>query len=146
MFFNTLFMLSALSFVAAIPQDIPEAFTVIRQVKVLTDVAPFIVTSTTVLTFTVFLNIYETGSVDQYMGYLIIIRERCMLQVAPLRFARAIGLDSETPERSGSPPVGNVPEFDAGGLSKSLEVEVDVTKQRGLLSQAAGVIDTCEKK
>ncbi|KAJ6557661.1 hypothetical protein B0H19DRAFT_1261265 [Mycena capillaripes] len=52
MFFNTLFILSILSFVAAIPQDVPEAFTVIRQVKVLTDVAPFIVTSTTVLTFT----------------------------------------------------------------------------------------------
>ncbi|KAJ7660396.1 hypothetical protein DFH06DRAFT_1130282 [Mycena polygramma] len=50
MFFNALFVLSALSFVAAIPQ--PDVFTVTRKIKVLTDVSPFIVTSTTVFQFT----------------------------------------------------------------------------------------------
>ncbi|KAJ7240647.1 hypothetical protein B0H12DRAFT_1134515 [Mycena haematopus] len=52
MLFNTLLALSLLSFVVAIPRDIPDVFTVTRKVKVLTDVAPFIVTSTTVFTFT----------------------------------------------------------------------------------------------
>ncbi|KAJ7935955.1 hypothetical protein B0H13DRAFT_2304441 [Mycena leptocephala] len=52
MLFNILLALSALFFVTAIPQDIPDAFTVTREVKVLTDVAPFIVTSTTIFAFT----------------------------------------------------------------------------------------------
>ncbi|KAJ7896635.1 hypothetical protein B0H14DRAFT_3124857 [Mycena olivaceomarginata] len=52
MLLNTLVSLSLLSFVMAVPQDKPDVFTVTRQVKVLTDVAPFIVTSTTVFTFT----------------------------------------------------------------------------------------------
>ncbi|KAJ6458939.1 hypothetical protein C8R47DRAFT_1162551 [Mycena vitilis] len=50
MFFNAVLVLCALSLVAAIPQ--PEVFTVTRKIKVLTDISPFIVTSTTVFQFT----------------------------------------------------------------------------------------------
>ncbi|KAJ6514211.1 hypothetical protein C8R47DRAFT_1206588 [Mycena vitilis] len=52
MFFNTFLFFSALSFVIAIPQDVPAVFTFTREVKMFTDVAPFIVTSTTFLTVT----------------------------------------------------------------------------------------------
>ncbi|KAJ7439780.1 hypothetical protein FB451DRAFT_1415563 [Mycena latifolia] len=52
MFFNALLVLSAFSFAAAIPQDIPDAITVTRVFHTLTDVAPFIVDATTVFTFT----------------------------------------------------------------------------------------------
>ncbi|KAF7360061.1 RNase H domain protein [Mycena venus] len=52
MLLNVLFVSCLVSLVAAIPQPAPEVFTVTRKVKVLTDVAPFIVTSTTVFTFT----------------------------------------------------------------------------------------------
>ncbi|KAJ7910855.1 hypothetical protein B0H13DRAFT_2328908 [Mycena leptocephala] len=49
---NALLCLSLLSFVAAVPQDIPPAMTVTRVFKTITDVAPFIVDRTTVFTFT----------------------------------------------------------------------------------------------
>ncbi|KAJ7743925.1 hypothetical protein DFH07DRAFT_1063494 [Mycena maculata] len=52
MFFNALVCLSLVSFAAAIPQDIPEPFTVTRVFQTITDVAPFIVSATTVFTFT----------------------------------------------------------------------------------------------
>ncbi|KAJ7429257.1 hypothetical protein FB451DRAFT_1418848 [Mycena latifolia] len=52
MFFNTLLVLSALSFVAAVPQAVPTPFTVTRVFHTLTDVAPFIVDATTVFAFT----------------------------------------------------------------------------------------------
>ncbi|KAJ7136262.1 hypothetical protein C8R46DRAFT_1234794 [Mycena filopes] len=52
MFFNALFLLSTLSVVAAVPQNVPDAFTVTRVFHSLTDVAPFIVDATTVFTFT----------------------------------------------------------------------------------------------
>ncbi|KAJ6562199.1 hypothetical protein B0H19DRAFT_1259781 [Mycena capillaripes] len=49
---NALLCLSVLSFVAAVPQDIPPPFTVTRVFKTITDVQPFIVDRTTVFTFT----------------------------------------------------------------------------------------------
>ncbi|KAJ7175083.1 hypothetical protein C8R43DRAFT_975853 [Mycena crocata] len=52
MLFNTLLVLSALSFAAAVPQEKAKVFTVTRVVHSLTDVAPFIVDATTTLTFT----------------------------------------------------------------------------------------------
>ncbi|KAJ7131858.1 hypothetical protein C8R43DRAFT_1024050 [Mycena crocata] len=52
MFFNAILLLSALTFAAAVPQDIPEPFTVTRVFKSITDVAPFIVQATTTFTFT----------------------------------------------------------------------------------------------
>ncbi|KAJ6459929.1 hypothetical protein C8R45DRAFT_1221216 [Mycena sanguinolenta] len=52
MLFNTLLTLSLISTVFAIPQEPPKVFTVTRQVQMLTDVAPFIVTSTSIFTFT----------------------------------------------------------------------------------------------
>ncbi|KAF8209150.1 hypothetical protein K438DRAFT_2012434 [Mycena galopus ATCC 62051] len=52
MFFNALLCLSALAVASAVPQDIPPPFTVTRVFKTITDVAPFIVDTTTVFTFT----------------------------------------------------------------------------------------------
>ncbi|KAJ7503746.1 hypothetical protein B0H11DRAFT_2273855 [Mycena galericulata] len=52
MHINALLCLSFLSFVVAIPQDIPPPFTVTRVFHTLTDVAPYIVQATTVFTFT----------------------------------------------------------------------------------------------
>ncbi|KAJ7438623.1 hypothetical protein B0H11DRAFT_2254440 [Mycena galericulata] len=52
MFFNAFFILATLSFVAAIPQETPDALVVTRVYKTLTDVSPFIVSATTVFTFT----------------------------------------------------------------------------------------------
>ncbi|KAJ6511704.1 hypothetical protein DFH09DRAFT_1197843, partial [Mycena vulgaris] len=52
MFFNALIFLSALTFAHEQPQDIPPPFTVTRVFHSITDVAPFIVDATTVLTFT----------------------------------------------------------------------------------------------
>ncbi|KAJ7612676.1 hypothetical protein FB45DRAFT_1065391 [Roridomyces roridus] len=52
MLFNTVLSFLFLSLVAAVPQNIPEPFTVTRTFKTITDVAPFIVTQTTVFTFT----------------------------------------------------------------------------------------------
>ncbi|KAJ7434821.1 hypothetical protein B0H11DRAFT_2257908 [Mycena galericulata] len=53
MLFNAFFtVLATVSFVAAIPQEIPDAIVATRVFKTLTDVAPFIVPATTVFTFT----------------------------------------------------------------------------------------------
>ncbi|KAJ7051215.1 hypothetical protein C8F01DRAFT_1176250 [Mycena amicta] len=52
MFFKAALFISALSLVAAIPQDIPEPITATRVFKTITNVAPFIVDATTVFTFT----------------------------------------------------------------------------------------------
>ncbi|KAJ7616096.1 hypothetical protein FB45DRAFT_1064237 [Roridomyces roridus] len=49
---NAVLSLLFASLVAAVPQDIPPPFTVTRTFKTITDVAPFIVTQTTVFTFT----------------------------------------------------------------------------------------------
>ncbi|KAJ7616060.1 hypothetical protein FB45DRAFT_1035216 [Roridomyces roridus] len=52
MLFNAALSLLFVSLVAAVPQDVPSPFTVTRTFKTITDVAPFIVTQTTVFTFT----------------------------------------------------------------------------------------------
>ncbi|KAF8177779.1 hypothetical protein K438DRAFT_1978397 [Mycena galopus ATCC 62051] len=52
MFSKVLVFFSVLAVAAAVPQDVPQPFTVTRVFKTITDVAPFIVTDTTVFTFT----------------------------------------------------------------------------------------------
>ncbi|KAJ6621045.1 hypothetical protein B0H10DRAFT_2215568 [Mycena sp. CBHHK59/15] len=52
MFFNALLCLATLALAGAVPQQVPDVFTVTRVFKSLTDVSPFIVTATTTMTFT----------------------------------------------------------------------------------------------
>ncbi|KAJ7291811.1 hypothetical protein C8J57DRAFT_1212240 [Mycena rebaudengoi] len=52
MFFNALLCLSAIILAAAVPQEAPPVFTVLRVEKFITNIAPFIVDRTTTITFT----------------------------------------------------------------------------------------------